>query len=112
MTASEARENFYDILGEVRGEFRRFVISLKGKPVAVIIPLEELESLEETIDIMSDEDLMKSIRQSEKEYKAGKFYTLEEVMKELDNKPTLKNGHSLRPRGAKAAKKTSSSRAT
>ena len=112
LTASEARENFYDILGEVGNMLRRFVISLKGKPVAVMMPLEELGSLEETIDVMSDESLMRSIRQSEREYKAGKYYTLEEVMKEIENKPDHKNGTNINARGPKAAKKAPPGRAS
>ncbi|KKU85963.1 MAG: hypothetical protein UY16_C0065G0006 [Candidatus Gottesmanbacteria bacterium GW2011_GWA2_47_9] len=45
--------------------------------------VEDLESWEETLDILSNKKLMADIRQAEKDFRAGRFYTLEEVENEL-----------------------------
>lgn len=89
LTASEARTNLYDILEEVGKKLRRFIITHHGKPQAVVMPIEDIESWEETLDILSNKKLMRDIRQAEKDYRAGKFYTLEEVEKEILDKSRL-----------------------
>lgn len=83
LTVSDARTNLYDMMEEVRKYLRRFVITHHGKPQAVLMPVEDLESWEETLDILSNKKLMADIRQAEKDYKAGKYYTLDEVEKRL-----------------------------
>ena len=47
------------------------------------MPIEDLESWEETLDIMSNKKLMADLRQSEKERKDGKTFPLKNVLKEL-----------------------------
>ncbi len=45
---------------------------------------EKIESLIETLEIMSDEELMESIRRAEEDTKAGRIRPLEEFLEELD----------------------------
>lgn len=47
------------------------------------MPVEDLESWEETLDILSNKKLMADIRQADKDIKAGRVYTLDEVEKKL-----------------------------
>lgn len=83
LTVSDARSNLYDMMEEVRKYLRRFVITHHGKPQAVLMPVEDLESWEETLDILSNKKLMADIRQADKDIKAGRVYTLDEVEKKL-----------------------------
>lgn len=83
LTVSDARTNLYDMMEEVRKYLRRFVITHHGKPQAVLMPVEDLESWEETLDILSNKKLMRDIRQADKDIKAGRVYTLDEVEKKL-----------------------------
>jgi hypothetical protein len=46
--------------------------------------LEMLDSIIETLEIMSDEELIESIRRAEEDIKAGRVRPLEEFLKELD----------------------------
>lgn len=86
LTVSDARTNLYDMMEDVRKYLRRFVITHHGKPQAVLLPVEDLESWEETLDILSNKKLMKDIHQAEKDFKAGHFYTLDEVEQKLELK--------------------------
>lgn len=52
--------------------FDRYVITRHGKPEAVILSEEDYESLLETLDILSDQKLMKEIKKAEEELKKGK----------------------------------------
>ncbi len=55
-----------------------------GKPVLAIMTWDLFESLSETIEIMSDSELMDQIRKGMKEIEAGKTRSWEEVKTELD----------------------------
>lgn len=83
LTVSDARANLYDMMEEVRKYLKRFIITHRGKPQAVLMPIEDLESWEETLDILSNKKLMADIRQAEKERKAGKVYPLKQVLEEM-----------------------------
>ncbi len=94
LTVSDARTKLYDMMEEVHKYLRRFVITHHGKPQAVLMPVEDLESWEETLDILSNKKLMADIRQSQKDFKAGKYYTLDEVEKKLKLKAKHKKKRS------------------
>jgi prevent-host-death family protein len=47
------------------------IVTRKGRPVAIIINIEEYERLRETLDILGDADLMTSIRKGRGYFQAG-----------------------------------------
>lgn len=83
LPANEARANFYQILEEAGNSLRRFTITHRGKTKVVIMSAEELESWEETLDILSNKETMKDLKQSARDIKAGRTVPLEKVLKEL-----------------------------
>ncbi|HET7481828.1 MAG TPA: type II toxin-antitoxin system Phd/YefM family antitoxin [Actinomycetota bacterium] len=60
---------FVDGVERVHG---RVVITKHGRPAAVIMNVDDLQSLEETLQILSDPKLMEDIRRSETEIEKGK----------------------------------------
>ena len=58
-------------------------VTRHGKPVMAILPWELYESLMETLDVMSDPELMAAFRQGVQELNEGKGRPWEEVKKEL-----------------------------
>ncbi|MBU4304730.1 MAG: type II toxin-antitoxin system Phd/YefM family antitoxin [Candidatus Omnitrophica bacterium] len=83
ISVRELRPKLSDILGAVHDRLDRYIITKRGRPEAVIMSIEDYESILETIEIMSDRRLMHSIKQAEKEIKAGKGIPLEKARKEL-----------------------------
>lgn len=83
LSASEARRNFYTIIDEVNDKFKSFAITRRGRVQAVVVSPEEVESWEETLEIMSDKKLMASIKRGEEDIKKGRVHTFEEVLKKL-----------------------------
>ncbi len=59
------------LVDQVEGTHQRVVITRNGKPAAVLISPDDLEGLEETLDILSDEAAMTRIRQAHAEIQAG-----------------------------------------
>lgn len=78
-----ARATLSDLLDEVHASRDHVVISRNGRPVALLMSLDEYESLQETIDVLSDEDTLEALRESEEDVKAGRTYSLEEVKRDL-----------------------------
>ncbi len=78
-----ARATLSDLLDEVHASRDHVVITRNGRPVALLMSLDEYESLQETIDVLSDEDTLAALRESEEDVKAGRTYSWDEVKREL-----------------------------
>lgn len=82
ISATDARDNLYDLLEEV-SLGKKVMITNKGETKAVLINPEELASWEATLDVMSDEKLVKSIKRGLDDIKKGKITSWEKVKKQL-----------------------------
>ena len=72
---SDVRAHLPKVLNQVRKTRKRFVITRQGKAVAIVISPEELETLE----IIADQALLKSLIRAEADIKAGRLYTHKDV---------------------------------
>ena len=86
ISITEARKKLFQIAKDVQTPGRSYTLTEKGKPKAIVISFEELDSLKETIEILTEfPDLKKNMEQVEKDIESGdylKYPTLEEVMME------------------------------
>lgn len=81
---SHVKAHLSEIADRVEGQHDRIVVTRKGRPAAVLVSPEDLESLEETLAVLSDPELMRQIRASEAEVEGGEEgTTLEELKAEL-----------------------------
>ena len=80
---TEARDSLPDLVNRAATKLDEFVITVNGKPKAVLMSSEEFEGWKETIDILSDPELVQDIRQGEDDIKAGSMLSLEELKKDL-----------------------------
>jgi antitoxin YefM len=80
---SEARATLSELLDEVEGRQQHVVINRNGRPAAVLISADEYEALEETLEILSDEETMEALRQSEEDVRAGRVINWEDLKREL-----------------------------
>lgn len=80
---TEARNNLPKLVDKAQKQLAEYVITVNGKPAAVLMSAQEYESWKETEEILADPSLMKAIRQGEKEIEEGKGIAWEDVKKEL-----------------------------
>ena len=80
---SEAKARLSEIMKEVSETRNTVTITKGGSPAGVLLSAEEYDSLIETLEILSDPQLMDALRQAEKESGKGKFLTHDEVWGEL-----------------------------
>lgn len=74
---SDARANLPDLVQRVDKNLDRVVITVNGQPKAVLVSTEELESLEETAEILAIPGARKSIQKGAEQIKRGQFITLD-----------------------------------
>ena len=75
---TEAKAHLSELVDRTSREHDRFVLTRNGVPVAVLLSPDDLESLEETVDILQDEALAESIRTSRREAAEGKRVRLKD----------------------------------
>jgi len=80
--ASKAKTYFSELLKRIREHHESFAITRRGKIEGVLISIEEYESLIETLEILSDRELVESINRGLKDEKTGKLYSHEEVFQD------------------------------
>jgi prevent-host-death family protein len=71
MPLSEVKNRLSEVVDEVEREHARVVITKHGRPAAVVLSIDDLESLEETLDIMSNPEAMADIREGRAAIEAG-----------------------------------------
>lgn len=68
---SEVKAHLSEIADRVEVEHDRIMVTRNGRPSFVLMSPDDLESLEETLDIVRDDDLMRSLRRSREEAARG-----------------------------------------
>lgn len=78
---SHVKAHLSEIADRVEGQHDRVVVTRKGRPAAVLVSPDDLESLEETLAVLSDPKLMEQIRESEAELAQGEEGAMLEDLK-------------------------------
>lgn len=76
---TNARANLPSLVDKVDKEMDRVVITVNGKPKVVMISAEELESLEETAEILATPGALESIKRGSEQAKKGLGIPLSEL---------------------------------
>lgn len=76
MPLAEVKNRLSEVVERVEREHGRVVITKHGRPAAVVLSIDDLEGLEETLEILSDKSLMRRIRKAQTEVEAGQVEEL------------------------------------
>ncbi len=84
MSISEAKMKLSELVDRVHRLDERIVITRNGRPVAVLVSPDEVESFQETTAVESDTALRKEVRLGlmALESRPAKLYTLEELFED------------------------------
>lgn len=83
---TEAKTRIAELADRVAREHDHFTITRNGRADVMLISVAEYESLQETLDILSDEQALGDLRQSREDFEAGDVYSLEQVRAELEQR--------------------------
>ncbi|OGH24052.1 MAG: hypothetical protein A2698_00815 [Candidatus Levybacteria bacterium RIFCSPHIGHO2_01_FULL_42_15] len=76
---SDVRATLPDLVEKVNENLERVVITVNGKPKVVMVSMEELESLEETAEVLAIPHVKKDIAKSRKQIKKREFTPLSDL---------------------------------
>ena len=76
MALAHVREDLSGIIDEVATTHERVVVTRYGEAAAVLLSVDDLAALEETLEILADSALVSSIQRS---LKSKKRYSIDEV---------------------------------
>jgi antitoxin YefM len=79
LSLADAEAHLSKLVARVSGQHERVSVTVHGKPSAVLLATEDLESLEETSEILADADAVQRLHASEAELARGEVEKREEL---------------------------------
>ncbi len=83
VSLKELRPELPQVIDRVDRKLDRFVITRRGKPIAVLLGADDYESLMETLDILADPKAMAGLRKGEADIRKGRTRSWTDVKKSL-----------------------------
>ena len=79
LPVTKVKREFLDILKTMEDEYSTVAVTRNGEPVGIMMTPDRYDALLETIDILSDNKILRALKTSQEDFKSGKFYTHGEV---------------------------------
>ncbi len=73
------KRNLMKLLKKVGEEGDSLLITKDGKAAGLLMSIEEYEGLLETLQVLSDNPLMRSLKKADKDFRKGRTYTHAQV---------------------------------
>ena len=71
LTLAEVKAHLSEVVARVSSQHERVLVTVHGKPSAVLVAPEDLASLEETIAVLSDPEAIRRLQASDAELAMG-----------------------------------------
>lgn len=79
LSLTEMQGDLREVVDKVMRTGGEVIITSHGKPVAVLLTHDEYESLVETVDVLSDDEAMAAVAESEAEFAARNFSRIDQI---------------------------------
>ena len=79
---TKAKRNLLDIIKRMDEEDETIAITKNGEPVGVMMCMSRYEALLETIEILGDKEILRSLEESKKGFASGRVFGHDEVWEE------------------------------
>ncbi|MGO8887119.1 MAG: type II toxin-antitoxin system Phd/YefM family antitoxin [Streptosporangiaceae bacterium] len=86
MPLGEVKSHLSELVGRVHDHHERVTVTVHGKPSAVLVAVEDLERLEESLAIMRDADTMRRLAESDAELARGEEVTADQLAETMRNR--------------------------
>ncbi|MEX2622545.1 MAG: type II toxin-antitoxin system Phd/YefM family antitoxin [Acidimicrobiia bacterium] len=82
LSLADVKNRLSEVIDRIERQHGRVVITKHGRPAAVLLSVDDLDSLEETLEVMRDPGLIDAVREAEAEVAVGrtKALTKEEAL--------------------------------
>ena len=79
LPATDVKQRFLELLKKVQLYCDTVTITRNGTPAGILMSVDQFDTLMETMEILSNRKIMKSLERSRKQSKNGKLYVDAEV---------------------------------
>jgi prevent-host-death family protein len=86
LSLADVKAHLSQLVARVSGQHERVHVTVHGKPSAVLIAQDDLDSLEETIEILSDEDTMRRLHASDAELARGEVESRDDLTAAMERR--------------------------
>ena len=76
---AEVRANLSKIVDEAVRTHQRVDVTRQGRRAAVLLSADDYDAIMETLDILSDQDTVRALRQADAEIESGQVFGLDDV---------------------------------
>jgi antitoxin YefM len=83
---TEVKSRIAEFADRVAREQDHLTITRNGRADVMLISVAEFESMQETLDILADEETLADLRQSQKDIEAGDTFSMEQVEADLERR--------------------------
>jgi antitoxin YefM len=80
MSLADVKAHLSELVSRVHGQHERVTVTVHGRPSAVLVSVEDLESLEETIAFLADGDAVAALIASEAEVARGEIVSQAQLL--------------------------------
>ncbi len=79
LSLAEVKAHLSELVRRVGGQHERVTVTVHGRPSAVLVAVDDLEALEETIAILSDPRAMQGLADAEGEIARGEVVSAQDL---------------------------------
>ncbi len=83
VSLKELRPSLPRIISRIDSRFDRYVVTRRGKPVAVMLSAQDYESLMETLDILADRRTCEGLRKGDEDIRKGRTRPWKDIKRSL-----------------------------
>ncbi len=82
LPVTKVKRHLLDILKRIEEDEGTLAVTRNGEAVGIMMSVARYDALMETIDILSDPEILKSLGNAKEDFKAGRVFSHEEVWEE------------------------------
>jgi antitoxin YefM len=83
MPLADVKARLSELVGRVQTHHERVTVTVHGRPSAVLVAVEDLEALQETLSVLSDPDTLLRLVESDAELARGEVVGAEELAESM-----------------------------
>ncbi len=85
---AEVKAHLSELVGRVHTHHERVTVTVHGRPSAILLAVEDVEALEETIAILSDAEAMRQLAEAEAEITRGEGESEQQLAEAMKRRRT------------------------
>jgi antitoxin YefM len=80
---ADVKARLSELVARVQKQHDQVMVTRNGRPAAVVVSIDEWESLQETLEILSDPEAVAAIVAGRDEIARGETFTTEDILRDL-----------------------------